>query len=177
MTSKQAVIPVQIGDKTFKRFAWYDTLILRKRWLSPFLFSTIFICFAAVCFALRDNAQSALLGYVLLGVALVLPAVYFLHYALQLRDQVKRMGLKTPKAVYTLTLTEQAVLIHNDMKEEPDVTLPWENVLGVWKNGGEIYIYANAARAFILPIAQADCPEETLRGLITAGMDASRVHL
>ena len=40
------VIPVSLDEKTFKRFARFDMLIRRKKWVRPALFSLILIAFA-----------------------------------------------------------------------------------------------------------------------------------
>ena len=142
---------VCMDAKTFRRFGLFDTFALRRRWISPAVFSAIFIVFAVICFCLRDEAQSALLGGVLLAVGLILPACYFLSFYLQMNDQVKRLGIKKPKPVYTLVMNRSEIHITNDMKEEAEVVLPWANVMGVWRDRRATYLYANAARAFILP--------------------------
>ena len=77
MIHDTVTIHVRMDAKTFRRFGFFDTLVLRRRWLSPAVFSAIFIVFSVICFCLTDKAQSALLGAVLLAVGLLLPACYF----------------------------------------------------------------------------------------------------
>ena len=104
MIHDTVTIHVRMDARIFRRFGFFDTLVLRRRWLSPAVFSAIFIVFSVICFCLTDKAQSALLGAVLLAVGLLLPACYFLNFFLQMNDQVRRLGIKKPKPVYTLTL-------------------------------------------------------------------------
>ena len=39
-------VPVKLDEKTFKRFARFDMLALRKKWIRPAVFSLILIAFA-----------------------------------------------------------------------------------------------------------------------------------
>ena len=176
MTRDTVTIHVYMDGRIFRRFGVFNTFRLRRRWRSPALFSIIFIAFAAVCFCLRDAMQSTLLGLVLLAVGLLLPACYFLSYFLQLNDQVRRLGIKTPKPVYTLVLGRRDVRITNDMKEEPEVVLPWENAMGVWRDKKAFYLYANAARAFILPDGQSECSPAELWDFLSQCLPEERLH-
>ncbi len=167
---------VCMDAKTFRHFGLFDTFALRRRWISPAVFSAIFIVFAVICFCLRDKAQSALLGGVLLAVGLILPACYFLSFYLQMNDQVKRLGIKKPKPVYTLVMNRSEIHITNDMKEEAEVVLPWANVMGVWRDRRATYLYANAARAFILPDGQSDCSPAELWDFAAQCLPDEKLH-
>lgn len=169
-------ISVKIDAKIFKRFAWYDTLHIRRRWKAPCLFSLILLVSSVLCYIQTQKEQSVLLGTVLLVIGLGLPLFYFAHYALQLRETVKRMQLKWPRPVYTLTFDRKHVRIENDAKKEDPVTLPWKNILGVWENHGDLYLYANAVKAFILPAGQAECGDAELKEFIAKHLDNVRVH-
>ena len=71
-------IASKIDPKTFCRFAIFDTLTLRRRWLSPAIFAGIFLFCSLICFSMVNRTQgAALLGAVLLTVGLGVPAVYF----------------------------------------------------------------------------------------------------
>ena len=125
MTRDTVTTHVRMDARTFRRFGFFDIFLLRRRWVSPAVFSGIFVAFAVICFCLRDKAQSALLGGVLLAVGLLLPACYFLSFYLQMNDQIKRLGINKPKPVYTLVIGRSDIHITNDMKEEAEVVLPW----------------------------------------------------
>lgn len=176
MRNDKITVHVSMDARTFRRFGLFDTFVLRRRWLSPAVFSAIFIAFSAICFGLRSRAQSALLGGVLLGVGILLPLCYVLSFFLQMNDQVRKLGLKKPKPVYTLVLGEQDVRITNDMKEDAEVVLPWANALGVWRGRGATYLYATASRAFILPDGQSGCAPAELWDFIARCLPAEKLH-
>ena len=76
---KIIVIPVRPDKKTFRRFARFDALILRKKWLRPTVFSLIMVAFAFVALLLRKE-QSGLIAAVLLVVGVVGASVqWWLH--------------------------------------------------------------------------------------------------
>lgn len=176
MSPDTVTVHVKMDARTFRRFCLYDVFVLRRRWLSPAVFSAIFTAFATVCFCMKQLEQSALLGGVLLGVALVLPACYFLNFFLQMNDQVRRLGLKEPRPVYSLVMGKKDVHITNDMKEEAEVVLPWKGVMGAWRVKGAIYLYANAKRAFILPDGQSDCSGEELWAFLSRHLPKEKLH-
>ena len=42
MSETQCItIPVRLDEKTFRRFARFDMLVLRKRWVKPMVFALI----------------------------------------------------------------------------------------------------------------------------------------
>ena len=176
MSRDTVTIHVKMDAKTFRRFSLFDVFVLRRRWMSPAVFSAIFIAFSVVCFCMKQKEQASLLGGVLLAVALVLPACYFLNYFLQMNDQVKRLGLKKPRPVYTLIMGKKDIHITNDMKAEAEVVLPWKSVLGVWRGRGATYLYANAKRAFILPDGQSDCSDDELWAFLSRHLPKEKLH-
>ena len=139
MNPDTIIVHAKIDGKTFRRFGLFDTFILKKRWRPPALFAFIFVCFALLCFALTDKSQSAMLGAVLLMVGLLLPACYVLSFYLQLHAQAKRLCLKAPRAVYTLVFSKEGVRIMNDMRKEPEVSLPFAQLHGAWRRSKAIY--------------------------------------
>ena len=48
MNRTEYTIPVKLDAKTFRRFSFFDTLKLRKRWVRPVIFALILIAFAVV---------------------------------------------------------------------------------------------------------------------------------
>ena len=176
MTRDTVTTHVRMDAGIFRRFGFFDTFVLRRRWVSPAVFSGIFVIFAVICFCLREKAQSTLLGGVLLAVGLLLPACYFLSFYLQMNDQVRRLGIKKPKPVYSLVIGRSDIHITNDMKEEDEVVLPWGNVMGVWRDRRATYIYANAARAFILPDGQSDCSPAELWDFAAQCLPDEKLH-
>ena len=67
-------VSAKLDEKTFKRFARFDMLILRKKWIRPAVFSLILVAFAFIALLLRKE-QSGLIAAVLLAVGIGLPLV------------------------------------------------------------------------------------------------------
>ncbi len=73
----ELTVMVHIDGRLFRNFALFDTFRRQRKWVSPALFAAIMIGFSCVCFALRGQAEQAvLLGGTLLAVGLLLPAAY-----------------------------------------------------------------------------------------------------
>ena len=161
MKRTEYIIPVVLDAKTFRRFCRFDTLKLRRRWVRPVIFALILVAFAVVALISR-KAQSGMIAAVLLAVGLGLPLVYFGSFFSQVNVQVARFGLDKPRRVYTVTLNNDGVGVCNDQKEEAPVQLPWKEVQAAFRAKGCIYLYVNAARAFLLPDGQGNVQPEEL---------------
>lgn len=169
-------VRVQMNEKIFRHFAMFDTFRLKKRWRSPILFAAIMLAFAVVCFLLKDKAQSAFIGSLLMIIGLSLPAVYITSYLAQINAQIKQFQLKKkPRKAYTLTLGDD-IRIVNDMKPEPEVTLPWDKVFGVWRGKDAAYLYVTPAKAFLLPDGQADVNPGQLWDFLETKLPAEKLH-
>lgn len=169
-------IHARIDGKAFKRFGLFDTFILKKRWRSPALFALILSSFALICFLLGGKNQASMLGTLLLTIGLLLPAGYLLSFYLQLCAQVKRLGLQSPRAVYTLVFTETGVRIMNDMRKEPELSLPYHEFHGAWRNAKAVYLYASPSKAFILPAGQASVSDAELWQFLCSCLPKGKVH-
>ena len=157
MSAREIVIHVKLDEKTFKRFCRFDTLKLRRRWARPALFAGILVAFAAAAL-FTGREQAGLIAAVLLVVGLGLPLVYFGTFFSQVNLQAQ--GLKSPKAVYTVRLDGGGVGVTNDRKAEDPVRLKWSEVQAAFRAKGCVYLYANAAKAYLLPDGQADVPPD-----------------
>ena len=155
---KTIVIPVRLDEKTFKRFARFDTLSLRRKWIRPLVFSLILIAFSAVALFAR-KAQSGLIAAVLLTVGLGLPVVYFGSFLSQVGMQAVRLKLKPARRVYTVTLREAGITVENNQKEEAPLEMEWSSLQRAFRKKGCIYLYVTAAKAFLLPDGQASVPD------------------
>ena len=77
MKSGPLTLEARVTPEVFREFAFFDTFRRQKRWRGPALFALMMGGFAAVCFALRESREQAvLIGTVLLVVGLGLPAAY-----------------------------------------------------------------------------------------------------
>ena len=50
-------IPVKLDEKTFRRFAYFDMFILRKKWIRPVVFFLIMTAFAFAALAVLVNEE------------------------------------------------------------------------------------------------------------------------
>lgn len=151
-------VRVRLDARTFKRFTRFDTFRLRKRWRRPVGFALIMLAFAFVAL-LSGRAQAGMIAAVLLVVGVGLPLVYFGSYLSQVNVQAEQRQLGKGRAVYTVALDFDGVTVTNDQKAEAPVVLKWDAVQAAFRAKGCVYLYANAARAFLLPDGQADAPD------------------
>ncbi|MFG6352492.1 MAG: YcxB family protein [Oscillospiraceae bacterium] len=156
-------VEVCLEASEFIRFGMFDTFRHRKSWVRPALFAAILAGSAAVCFALHERRGAALLGTVLLVVALGLPAAWFLSFFLSLRRQ--SAGLAGGKYVYTLELhdDERGIAVDNG-NERADY--PWGQVFRVYRRESASYLYITPQRAFLIPHGCVRGGEDSLWGLV-----------
>ena len=167
---------VSVDEKTFRRFAYFDAFRLKKRYRAPLAFALMLAAFSAACvFALRGRPQAALLGGVLLAVGVLLPAAWFLSFALSVREKARQF--RRPKKAYALTLTEEPdglSVVSADGKER--VKLEWRKTYGAYRVPGCVYLYAHPTRAFLIPDGQASVPPEKLFAFLTRALGEKRTQ-
>ena len=177
MNKVSVTVNAHIDGAAFKRFARFDTFTLRHRWVLPIAFALILSAFAAVAFFMRSRAEQApLIGWLLLGIGLLLPAAYFLHYELQLNAQVRRLGIKKPRPAYFVTLTDEGVRVVNNMAKEAPLVLTWDHLHGAYRRADAIYLYHTENRAFILPAKDASVSLPTLWDTCCTHLPKEKVH-
>lgn len=174
MKTVSVTVKCRIDKKTFRRFALFDAFRLKKRARLPLLFLLIMTVFSVICYVSGKN-ESWLIGSVLLLIGLGMPAVYFGSYISGVNKQADQLKMDKPRAMYTLQLSPDGVNIHNDLKAEENVSLPWDKVWGVVFVRDAVYFYAHPSRAFILPKGQAEPDDDALRRLITSCLPANKV--
>ena len=176
--SKSAVTDnVQMAAKTFKRFARFDTYSLRRRWRSPAIFAAILTAFAFVAFLMEGRAQdAALIGRLLLIIGLGLPAVYFLHYEVQLSTQVRRLGIRKPRPAYFVSISESGVRVVNNMAREEPLLLSFDQIHAAYRRADAVYLYHTENRAFILPAKDASVSLASLWDLLAAHLPKEKLH-
>lgn len=168
-------IPVKLDEKTFKRFARYDTLLLRKKWVRPLVFSLILIAFAFVALISRRE-QSGMIAAVLLAVGVGLPVVYIGSFLSQVNMQAMQHKLKPPRKVYTVRLGEQGIRVENNQKKEEPLELPWSGVAQAIRRKKCIYLYVTPVKAFLLPSGQANVPDDQVWEMMLRHLEASKVR-
>ena len=159
-------VRTKLDEKTFKRFARFDMLVLRKKWIRPAVFSLIMIAFAVAALLIRKE-QSGLLAGVLLAVGIGLPVVYFGSFLSQVNLQCLQRKLKPARRVYTVTLRESGILIRNDQRREDPLEMDWSSMQKAFRRKGCIYLYVTPAKAFLLPDGQSDASDEEVWKFLT----------
>ena len=170
---EEITVPVKLDEKTFRRFARFDMLRLRKRWVRPLAFALILCAFAAVALITR-LPQSGMIAAVLLVVGLGLPIVYIGMFLSQVNVQAARWKLGKGRSVYTVVLTEEGFRVTSDRKQEDTGLIPWGQAAQAFRRKDCIYLYATPAKAFLLPAGQADAPDEAVWERIRKGLGSEK---
>ena len=147
MKQKELLVEAKITPEVFREFAFFDTMYRQRRWRAPAVFAGIMLACACVGFTQWGRIRGAgLLGGVLAGVGLVLPAGYFLSFFLSVRTQEKR--LKGAPSAYTLRLSGEglSVLAGRERRE-----YAWEEVLRAYRLRRSVCLYVEERRAYLLP--------------------------
>ncbi len=158
---KEITVPVVLDERTFKRFARFDTLRLRKKWVRPLVFFLIMTVFGVIA-VLSKKEQSEMIAAVLFTVGLVLPIVYFGFFFSQVNMQALNYRLEKGRKVHTVRLTPDKLIVKaaKKNKKEETLELPWQKVPKAFRVKGCIYIYASPKKAFLLPDGQADASKD-----------------
>ena len=159
-----------IDGSVFRRFAVYDSFVRKKGWRNPVIFAGIMTAFAVACFAMRKtHEQAMLLGWVLLGVGLVLPIVWFGMFFVSINAQITRNGLSPTKAQYFVTLAPDKIQV---TRGEEKAEYQWEDIYMACHVKGCIYLYVSSARAYLMP----DCKDTPAAWeKITASLPAEKI--
>jgi len=162
MKSKKVItVKVKLDKKIFRSFAFYDTFIVKKRWVRPALFCVIMTAFA-VAALIMGKEQSVLIAVVLIFAGFGLPAVYVLSFLGQVNAQARKYKLDSNREVYTVTLDNDGLTMRGYEKSDDILTLKWQELVGVYRRRHCVYLYTNKNKAFLLPEGQADVTDEEL---------------
>lgn len=175
MHAQTVTAHVKMSASVFRRFALFDAFGLKRRWVSPAVFCAVLFAFSFLCMA-SGRPQAHLIGTILQLIGLLLPLCYVLSFLLQLHDQCRRLGLRSPRPAYTLNLEPAVLRVINDMHAEPEVSLPYASLHGVWRVKGAFYLYAAPARAFILPDGQYPLSAAELYDVLKERLPQGMLH-
>lgn len=178
MASRQEiVIPVRLDEKIFRRFARFDMLRLRKRWVRPAVFALI-LCAFAFAALLTKLPQSGMIAAVLLAIGLGLPIVYIGMFLSQVNVQAEKAKLgKKGKPVYTVTLRTRDFSVVNNQKQGEAVTVPWGEAKQAFRMRKCVYLYASPVKAFLLPDGQANAPDTEVWEMIQRGLGKEKCRM
>ena len=173
---KSIAISVTLDAKTFRRFAFFDTFVIKKRGRKPILFSLILLAFAAVALFLKKE-QSGMIAALLLVIGLGLPILYTGTFMSQLNMQVERFKLAKGRKVYAVTLADDGVAVRNFQQKEEELHLSWDDIWRAYQRKGCVYLYATPAKAFLLPSGQADAPDQAVLEALKEKLPLSKLFL
>ncbi len=165
----EIVVRVRLDGKTFRRFARFDMLRLRKKWVRPAVFALLLCAFAFIALLTR-KPQSGMIAAVLLAVGLGLPLVYVGMFLSQVNMQAEKWNLGKGKDVYTVTLRSRDFTVVSSQKQGEALTLPWSEAKQAFRMRGCIYLYASPAKAYLLPDGQASAPDAEVWEMIRQGL-------
>lgn len=166
-------IEVIMTEEIFRRFTMFDLFRRKKVWKRPVIWAVILCVSAAICFVMGHVRGAKLLGSVLLIAGLGLPLSYFATFASSMKQQVLTQGLKRPKHVYTLVLTERAKGI-GVSNETEQADYEWKKIHHVYRDTLDTYLFITPARGFILPHHCIEEGEDALWDLICRKVPAER---
>ncbi|MBR1711040.1 MAG: hypothetical protein IJ719_19800 [Clostridia bacterium] len=173
---KEIVIPVKLDEKTFRRFARFDMLQLRRMWVRPAVFALIFCAFAFVALWSR-LPQSGLIAAVLLVVGLGLPIVYIGMFLSQVNVEAEKRKLGKGKHVYTVVLRNQDFTVVSNQKDSEAVTVAWKDAAQAFRMRGCIYLYATPTKAFLLPNGQSNATDDAVWETIVHCLGANKCRV
>ena len=169
----EIVVRVRLDGKTFRRFARFDMLRLRKKWVRPVLFALLLCAFAFIALLTR-KPQSGMIAAVLLAVGLGLPMVFVGMFLSQVNMQAEKWKLGKGKDVYTVTLRNRDFTVVSAVNQGEALTLPWSEAKQAYRMRGCIYLYASPVKAYLLPDGQASAPDAQVWALIRQGLGADK---
>ena len=168
MESRTMRVQSRITPEVFREFALFDTFRRQKRHRRPLVFMVIMLAFAAACFAQAGRRESAaLLGGVLAGVGVILPAVYILLYLNSVRAACRKLKEAGSPLAYELELAPACARAIADGKGRD---YPWKKLHGAYRLKRSVCLYVTPQQAYILPDTGDEGHERQLWELIAARM-------
>lgn len=165
-------IEVILTAGEFIRFTVFDTFKRKKMHRSPLTFAILLGISGLICLFMSHMEGAAMLGTVLLVIGLGLPVFYFTSFFFSLLKQIRVH--KLPRCVYTLTLDPSSKTI-SIANEQEQISYEWKKVHHVYQGKTATYLYATAARAFILPHYYVEGGADALWTLIRKKLPDSKL--
>lgn len=164
-------LTVQMDEQVFRRFAFFDSLLLSRKWL------TLAAFFAAMLILALVNlfTGAALLFWILLGIGLLTPAAFLVQFAQSVRAQALRFRLDKPKPVYRFVFSPGEAVFTLQITGQAAKTLRYAALYGAYRTRHALYVYTERTQAYIIPTSQLATEEVTrLWGLFVENAPAGR---
>lgn len=133
-----------IDKKTFVDFSKFHRFHATKTSWNLIFFPAMLLVFAIVNWIIGNN----ILGWILLGISLFIPAWSLTLFYLSILKQVETFKLNTPRVFYTLTFSDKGIHIRNKKEK---ANYQWTQVYKSYRTQNSIYLYFTPANAFIIP--------------------------
>ena len=174
MQKEGMLVQVSIDAKIFRDFAIFDSFIRQKRWRPLAFFACILLGSAVLCFVMRSRAEQAvLLGSVLTVIGIGLPVVYLLSFLSSVKEQSKKMLLKTQRHAYTLLMSKAGGIEIKAGKEQ--LKYRWAEVFSVYRWHTYTYLYVAQQKAYLMPDQQVHGGADALWTLLKDSVPAGKL--
>ena len=167
-------IEVRLSTKIFRRFSFFDTFRRRKAWRGPLIFFLIMAVFGGICFWLHERQGAVMLGCLLMGIGILLPAAYVLNFLLSVNKQAADQGLAGVKHVYTLEMDPDSKMFTVDNGKQK-LNLKWKDVHCIYRDTVAAYLFVSPRQAFLLPYSCMDNPADTFWPLVKSKLPAEKI--
>lgn len=171
-------LEIYLDENNFRRFAFFDRYVRTGALKRPLIFLAVFAVLALIAFiAAMNGVRGAwLLGGVLLGIGLLLPVNHFIRFFSNLNKRVKQLGLDKNKKrlAYTLFLKQDPKHLVTQNAKQEQSSHSWKKMLGAWEHKGDVYVYVEEGKVYLIPGAVQDA-QETM-AFLQSVMPKEKVH-
>lgn len=139
------VVRSAITAEQFRRFSYFNGLILKRRYLGLIAFAVLLAVFGW-CNLITG---SKFLFWLFVGTGLLVPGIYLMQFRKSIRAQIKRLNLnESPCEAYTVGLNQKGIYIERSGEH---LSFDWETLHSAHRVGSCTYLYYAPQRALILP--------------------------
>lgn len=199
LENKTLILPVRVDTESFRAFAVFDTIRRQRRWAFPVVFCVSCLIFSALCFSrLETSRYAALLGILMLIVALAMPVVYFYSFFASVRLQSRKMGLEKPVPAYTIRLAgkEEGIIVEKktvrtsgSAEEKGGKTkkaagktgivnehYAWNTIHAAYRTKKAVYLYTAPSRALLMPKGLCGHELDEIWELLGTRLEKEKMH-
>lgn len=179
MSKNNIIIPVVLGEKSFKSYLTFDVMKRQRLWKKPVTIAVCCYVLATICFAYQETYDwTGIVGGILVVITVLLPTNYFRSFHNSVNEQIKKMNLTSPRVVYTIHLSPISDGISFFYPEEKQTAgkYEWDCVVGAWRTHDAIYLYVTDTQALLIPDNDKNRDMNIIWNLIEKKLDPPRLH-